>query len=439
MKITMIGVGYVGLVSGAGLAELGHQVCCMDLSSDKISALQKGHLPIYEQGLQELVKEHIASKRLIFTTDFTKALEESPVIFIAVGTPMGDQGEADLSSVYAVSKKIGELMTENKLVVIKSTVPAGTNPEAQRIIQQELQKRQVPHQVQMASNPEFLREGTALGDFLKPDRIVVGSDSEEAKKTLKEIYAPLEKQGSPILWMDTTSAEVCKYSSNAMLAVKISFINEMSKLCEKVGADITHVREAMGYDPRIGSQFLNAGIGYGGCCLPKDVKALAYAGQEKQLDLALLKATDQVNQEQKKWFAQKILAHYPEGVTGKTFALWGLSFKPNTDDIREAPALFLIETLTTRGAQVKAYDPKALDHSRQIFADNPRVHFAQNAEQALEGADALILATEWMEFRQPNFSRVKELLKSPTIFDGRNQYDPKELQSQGFHYTGVGR
>ncbi len=435
----MIGVGYVGLVSGAGFAEIGHTVRCMDKSEEKIRSLQRGQLPIYEQGLGELVVENIELKRLHFTNDLEEAIKDTPVIFIAVGTPMGAKGEADLSAVFAVAKQLGELMNEDKLVVIKSTVPAGTNSIVKKLIESELANRQVSYRVEMASNPEFLKEGTAIGDFLKPDRIVVGAESEETKKKMEDIYGPIVKNGHPLIFMDVTSSEVSKYSSNAMLAAKISFMNEISRFCEKVGADVTRVKEAMGEDPRIGPHFLNAGIGYGGCCLPKDVRALAYAGEQTGLDQGLLKAIDEVNQGQKKWFTRKILEFFSSKVEGKIFALWGLSFKPNTDDIRESPACYIVDTLTAHGAQVRLYDPKAMEHGRKVFAENSQVSFASSSYHALEGCDALILVTEWMEFRQPNFPKIKNHLKSPVIFDARNQYDPVTLNTMGFKYISVGR
>lgn len=432
MKITVIGTGYVGLVAGTCFAELGNDVICLDVDQDKIDKLNSGIMPIYEPGLEELVKRNKREGRIIFTINKEKAIRDSQVIFIAVGTPMGENHEADLRFVRAVAKDIGENMNEYKVVVDKSTVPVGTAEMVKKIIK-ENQKQDI--EVDVVSNPEFLKEGAALKDFQNPDRVVIGSDSEKAKELMNKLYGPITRTGKPIVHTDIKSAELIKYASNAMLATRISFMNELSHLAEKVGADIKKVAQGMGLDSRIGPRFLQAGVGYGGSCFPKDVQALIQTMKHKGCQTRILDAVEEVNKNQKTSLIPKIKSLLPD-LKDKTIAIWGLAFKPKTDDIREAPALLLIDELQKQGAKIKAFDPVAQENAKQILTE---VTYEQTPYQTVEGADALVLVTEWDEFRELDKDKIKSSLNTPNIIDGRNIYDPKEMQTAGFNYISVGR
>jgi UDPglucose 6-dehydrogenase len=437
MKITIIGTGYVGLVTGTCFAETGILTTCVDLDRQKITILQKGKSPIYEPGLEGLIKTNLEKQRLFFTSNLKEALVDSEVVFISVGTPPGEDGSADLSHVVDVARSIGKLMDHYMLIVTKSTVPVGTSTLVKKTIQGELNKRKSKLSFDIASNPEFLKEGAAVEDFLKPDRIVIGIDSERAEKVMRKLYKPFLLNNHPILFMDIPSAELTKYAANAMLATRISFMNEIAKLAEMVNADISMVRKGIGSDPRIGNKFIYPGTGYGGSCFPKDVKALIRIGEDHHLSLELIKSVERVNERQKNILVEKILAHYKGKVKGLTFALWGIAFKPQTDDIREAPALTIIRRLVDLGAGIRGYDPAAMKEARKIMGG--QIYIAHDQYDALNGADALVLVTEWTEFRQPDLSRIAKLLKRPVIFDGRNIYDPEELREQGFIYYGIGR
>jgi len=432
MKITVIGTGYVGLVAGTCLASLGNDVICLDIDQEKIDKLNNGILPIYEPGLDDLVKRNKKEGRLTFTTDKEKAIKDSQVIFIAVGTPMGENHEADLRFVKAVAKDIGTYMEDYKVVVDKSTVPVGTADMVKKIIK-ENQKN--PIEVDVVSNPEFLKEGAALKDFQNPDRVVIGSDSEKAKEIMDKIYGAVARIGRPIVHTDIKSAELIKYASNSMLATRISFMNELSHLAEKVGADIKKVAQGMGLDSRIGPKFLQAGVGYGGSCFPKDVQALIQTMKQNNCDASILESVEEVNKKQKLSLIPKIQKLVPD-LNGKTIAVWGLAFKPRTDDIREAPALFLIDELQKLGAKIKAFDPVAEENAKKTLKD---IEYAQNPYNAIEGADALVICTEWDEFRDLDKEKIRSLLNNPNIIDGRNIYDPKEMKEAGFNYIGVGR
>jgi UDPglucose 6-dehydrogenase len=437
-NITVFGTGYVGTVTGTCFADLGNRVLCMDVDEKKIARLQAGDPVIYEPGLEELLRRNIAAGRLAFTTDERRAVEWGEVCFICVGTPPRHNGEADLSYVQAVARTIGKHMQGYKLVVNKSTVPVGTYDLVRRAIR-EAQEEAHPgksYPFDVISNPEFLREGAAVRDFQNPDRIVVGTDSERARDIVRKLYGPITRATRPILFTTIPSAELIKYASNAMLATRISFMNEISHLCEAVGADIADVAKGMGLDTRIGPRFLQAGCGYGGSCFPKDVKALAQVLEQHGLTSTLLQAVDYINERQKRSVVQKLKRFIP-ALEGKTIAIWGLAFKPRTDDVREAPALTVIEMLMREYAKVRAFDPEAMDNARQIFGD--RVHFAKDAYDAIEGADALLILTEWDEFREPDFARMKELLRGPVIIDGRNIFNPDEVRALGFQYAGMGR
>jgi UDPglucose 6-dehydrogenase len=432
MKVCIIGTGYVGLVTGAGLAEMGNDVICVDKDKAKIDKLQNGIVPIYEPGLAELIEANEREGRLGFTTDLQSAVRVSSICMIAVGTPQDDDGSADLTSVYEVAAEIAKSMNDYKVIATKSTVPVGTADEIHRIISS---FTDLPFAV--VSNPEFLKQGAAVDDFLKPDRVVIGTDDERASEIMRELYSPFLRTGNPVIFMDIRSAEMTKYIANAFLATKISFINEMANLCEKVGADIAQIRVGIASDSRIGPQFLFAGIGYGGSCFPKDVKALIRSAEDHAYSTYLLKQVDTINHQQRQRFLEKILTHFNGDVSGKTFGIWGLSFKPRTDDMREAPAITVIEALLSKGAKVRAFDPKALEAARQIFGD--KIVYTTNAYDALEDAEALVLLTEWNEFRRPDFDRIKSLLKAPLIFDGRNQYDTERMAARGFHYVCMGK
>lgn len=432
MKICVIGTGYVGLVAGTCLAEMGNEVICVDNNEEKLEKLKQGIIPIYEPGLEELIKINVSENRLNFSSDLKNAVEKSLICFIAVGTPQGEDGSADLKYVCQVAESIGEAMNDYKVIVDKSTVPVGTADKVTEII-----KSKTNHNFDVVSNPEFLKQGAAVDDFLKPDRVVIGSNSQKATEIMQELYSPFLRTGNPVIIMDVKSAEMTKYAANAFLAVKISYANEIANICEKVGANAEMVRIGMCSDKRIGSQFLFPGLGYGGSCFPKDVKAILKTAKEYACDYQLLEAADNINKLQRKLFVNKILKHFNNDVNGKTFAIWGLAFKPKTDDMREAPSITIINALLEHGAKIKAYDPKAIDIAKSHFKD--RVTYAKNSYDALENADALLLLTEWNEFRRPDFDKVKTLMKTPVVFDGRNQYDSKRLSDKGFIYYGIGK
>ncbi|MEJ2715566.1 MAG: UDP-glucose/GDP-mannose dehydrogenase family protein [Deltaproteobacteria bacterium] len=431
MHVGVIGTGYVGLVTGVCFAEMGNDVVLMDIDEDKINRLSEGQVPIYEPGLEQMIARNVAERRLSFTTDLQHTVESSLVNFIAVGTPPDNDGCADLSQVFTVARNIGRAINTYKIVVTKSTVPVGTTFRVKEII-----GRETSHPFDVASNPEFLKEGNAIDDCMKPDRVVIGIEDVRVGEILKELYSPFVRTGKPILVMDILSSEMTKYAANGLLAAKISFINELSRLCERVGADIEKVRGGIGSDPRIGPQFLFAGIGYGGSCFPKDVEALSRTGKEHGAPLAILEAVQAANKSQRTHFVQKIVNHY-DSLEGKVFALWGLSFKPRTDDIREAPALDVIRSLLAEGAQVNVFDPVAMENTGKILGDS--VHYAPGNYECLEGADGLIIVTEWNEFRYPDFEKIKQLLAEPVIFDGRNLYDPDKMAERGFTYYSMGR
>ena len=439
MKISVVGTGYVGLVSGACLAEVGNDVLCLDLDVRKIKILNDGGIPIYEPGLQEMVQRNRKAGRLAFTTDIAEAVAFGTVQFIAVGTPPSEDGSADLQHVVAAARNIGRHMTNYRVVVDKSTVPVGTADKVRAAIAEELKLRGADVAFSVVSNPEFLKEGAAVEDFMRPDRIVVGSDDERATTVMRNLYAPFQRNHERVIVMDVRSAELTKYAANAMLATRISFMNEIANLAERLGADIECVRRGIGSDPRIGYHFLYPGVGYGGSCFPKDVQALMRTAGEAGINLHILNAVEQANALQKQVLAQKILKRFGTDLKGLNFALWGLAFKPNTDDLREAPSRVLVQELLARGASVTAYDPVAMPEARHIYKDESRVRFAESPLAALEGADALAIVTEWKEFRSPDFGRVKHLLRTPAIFDGRNLYDPAEVRSNGLEYYPIGR
>ena len=439
MKITVIGTGYVGLVSGACLADMGNEVMCLDVDAAKIQTLQQGGIPIYEPGLDELVKRNAQAGRLKFTLDIAESVAFGDVQFIAVGTPPGEDGSADLQHVLSAARNIARHMTTRKVIVDKSTVPVGTADKVRQAIVDVLAERGVDVPFSVASNPEFLKEGAAIKDFMSPDRIIVGADDDYAVDVMRRLYAPFQRTHERLMVMDVRSAELTKYAANAMLATRISFMNEMANLAEALGADVEQVRRGIGADPRIGYHFLYPGVGYGGSCFPKDVQALVQTAAEHDLPMRVVAAAEAANTAQKLRLSQKIVARYGEDLSGRTFALWGLAFKPNTDDMREAPSLTAIAELTQRGARVRAYDPIAMPHSRQILAHNPAVEFADDMYQALDGADGLLIATEWKVFRAPDLDRVRTLLKTPLVIDGRNLYSPADMRAQGFEYQGIGR
>ena len=432
MNITVIGTGYVGLVAGACFADMGNTVICIDNNLDKIKQLRAGIIPIYEPGLEELVKSNVLEKRLSFSSDIDSAVKNSQVCFIAVGTPQGEDGSADLQYVFEVAKSIAKSMNGYKVIVDKSTVPVGTAEKVTELI-----KQHTTFDFDVVSNPEFLKQGNAVEDFLSPDRVVIGSNSEKATQIMQEIYSPFFRTGNRIIVMDVKSAEMTKYAANSFLATKISFMNEIANLCEKVGADAEMVRVGMSTDARIGNKFLFPGLGYGGSCFPKDVKALIKTGSENNCEMSIIKAADAVNKNQRQIFISKIIKRLGEDLKGMTFAIWGLAFKPKTNDMREAPAITIINELLSRGAKVKGYDPKAFDSARFYFKDT--ITYASSAYDALDDADALLLLTEWNEFRRPDFEKVKVLLKNPVIFDGRNQFDGKRLNEKGFEYICIGK
>jgi UDPglucose 6-dehydrogenase len=438
LKIAIVGTGYVGLVTGACFAEVGNEVLCLDLDASKIRTLEAGGIPIYEPGLGDVVKRNVAAGRLHFTTDVARAVQFGTVQCIAVGTPPGEDGSADLQHVTAAARNIGRHMSEYRVVVDKSTVPVGTADKVRAAIAEELAKRGAKVPFAVVSNPEFLKEGAAVEDFMRPDRVVIGSDDAQATQIMRSLYAPFQRNHERLFLMDVRSAELTKYAANAMLATRISFMNELANLAERLGADIEEVRKGIGSDPRIGYQFLYAGIGYGGSCFPKDVKALIRTAADAGSALPLLDAVERVNAEQKRVLARKILKRFGK-LSGKRIAVWGLAFKPNTDDMREAPSRVLIEELLQNGATVSAYDPVAMPAAKKELAGLKGVAYADSPLAALDGADALAVVTEWKEFRSPDFQAIRSRLKTPAVFDGRNLYDPEEMKRAGLEYYPIGR
>ena len=439
MKITIIGSGYVGLVSGACFADLGNDVVCLDVDDKKIALLRGGGIPIYEPGLQQLVSNNVAAGRLRFTTDIDESVAHGAVQFIAVGTPSDQDGSADMRYVIAAARNIGRSMNEYRVIVNKSTVPVGTSERVRAAIAEELKNRDLDLPFSVVSNPEFLKEGAAVGDFMRPDRIVVGSSDERATQVMRQLYAPLLRNHDRMLVMDPRSAELTKYAANAMLATRISFMNELANLAEKLGANIESVRNGIGSDQRIGYHFLYAGVGYGGSCFPKDIQALQHTAGEYGMQLTIIDSVEKANRTQKQRLLEKIRGRFGEQLDGRKFAVWGLSFKPNTDDMREAPSRVVINGLLARGASITAYDPVAMEEGKRIFAKEPGVRFASSTTGALDGADALIIVTEWKEFRSPDFDDMKNRLKSPVVFDGRNLYDPVTMREIGIEYYSMGR
>jgi len=437
MKIAMIGTGYVGLVTGTCFADSGNEVVCVDTDEKKIENLKNGTIPIYEPGLDTLVKRNVEEERLTFTTNLEEAIDKSLLLFIAVGTPPGEDGSADLTYVLNVARDIGRKIKEYKIIVDKSTVPVGTGAKVKEVIQAEIDKRKEKIQFDVVSNPEFLKEGNAIDDFMKPDRVVVGCEDVRTGELMKELYSPFVRTGKPILIMDVPSAEMTKYVANAMLATKISFMNDMANLCEKLGVDVAQVRQGIGSDSRIGYPFIFPGPGYGGSCFPKDVQAIIKIAENQGYKLEIMSAVEAVNSRQKRVLFEKLKKRFGNDLKNKTIAVWGLSFKPNTDDMREAPSIVLIENLIAEGAKIKAYDPEATQEARKIFKD--KIVYADKTYEALEGADALVIVTEWNEFRRPNFERMKTAMKSHIIFDGRNLFEPSKMAELGFEYEGIGR
>lgn len=432
MRICVIGTGYVGLVAGTCLSEMGNDVICIDKDTQKLEKLKKGIIPIYEPGLEELIKSNVAQGRLTFSDDLKDAVEQSLLCFIAVGTPQDTEGNADVSSVFKVAEEIAKAMNEYKIIINKSTVPVGTAEKLTEFI-----KQHTKYDFDIVSNPEFLKQGAAVDDFLRPERVIVGSDSENATAIMQQLYAPFVRNGNPVIIMDVKSAEMTKYAANSFLALKISFINEIANLCEHIGADIDFVRQGICSDSRIGSKFLFPGLGYGGSCFPKDVKALISKAKEFDYDCHILKATDAINQKQRAKFVEKVLKRFGENLSGLTFGVWGLAFKPKTNDMREAPSITIINALLERGAKIVAFDPKATETAKEVFGD--KITYAKNAYDALQNTDALLLLTEWNEFRDPDFNKIKTLLKTPIIIDGRNQYNKKLLKENGFEYICIGK
>lgn len=432
MKIAVVGTGYVGLVTGTCFAETGNQVTCVDIDKNKVDKLSNGQITIYEPGLEKIFLRNLKEGRLHFTTNLAEGVKDATIVFLALPTPPGEDGSADLKYILGVADDLGKILTDYKVIVDKSTVPVGTADKVQAAI-----AKNYKGEFAVVSNPEFLREGVAVDDFMKPDRVVVGTSDERAKKIMTDLYAPFVRSGNPVIFMDEKSAELTKYAANSFLAVKISFMNEIARLCERLGADVDMVRKGIGSDERIGKRFLFPGIGYGGSCFPKDVQALVKSSSEVNYDFEILNAVMKVNEEQKLFLMPKINAYFNNDLKGKRFALWGLAFKPNTDDIREAPALYMIDALTEAGATVHAYDPEAMPNVKQIVGD--KIDFAEGQYDALENADALIIATEWSEFRTPEFEKISSMLKNKVIFDGRNVYDRAQMKELGFFYESVGR
>ncbi len=440
MKITIYGSGYVGLVTGACIADVGNDVLCVDVDEKKVENLRKGIIPIFEPGLDEVIKRNVEAGRLDFTTDMDQAVAHSEVHFIAVGTPPDEDGSADMQYVAAVARTIAERMTDNKIVVTKSTVPVGTGDMVEDVINEGLAERGIEVPFTVISNPEFLKEGAAIEDFMKPDRIVIGTDNEHARDVMRELYAPFfRNHHDRMVFMSRRSSELTKYAANSLLATKISFMNELSNIADRLGADIEDVRLGIGSDPRIGYHFIYPGIGYGGSCFPKDVKALIATARDADYTPELLESVDNVNNRQKHVLFQKLMAHFDNNIEGKTFAVWGLSFKPNTDDLREAPSRVLIEAIFEAGGTVRAYDPVAMDEMRHFYPNEKRLELVGTAMDTLDGTDALLINTEWREFRAPDFDAVKAVLRNPIILDGRNLYDPVQLRGMGFTYDCIGR
>lgn len=439
MKISIIGTGYVGLVTGTCLADYGNDVYCVDVDEKKIKKLKEGSIPIYEPGLEGMVHENYDAGRLRFTTNMKEALDNSEICFIAVGTPMGEDGSADLQYVLSVAKSIGKYMEHHMYIIDKSTVPVGTAQKVRRTVQKELDDRKLNLSFDVISNPEFLKEGTAVSDCSKPDRVVIGTDNDNAARVMKQLYTPLVKNTEAMIFMDVASAEMTKYTANAMLATKISFMNEISNICERVGADVNKVRLGIGSDHRIGYQFIYAGCGYGGSCFPKDVQALIKTSHDFGYETKILQAVEEVNAAQKLVIPNKVIKRFGENLNGKIFAVWGLAFKPNTDDMRMSAAITIINELTKRGAKIKAYDPKAEKEAKECYLkDNANVEYCESKYTTLIDAEAMIMITEWKEFRQPDFGEIKHRLKNPIIFDGRNQYDEEQLENLGFEYYQIG-
>jgi UDPglucose 6-dehydrogenase len=432
VKLCVVGTGYVGLVAGTCFAESGNDVVCVDVDEHKIARLERGDVPIYEPGLEELVKRNVSEGRLSFTTNLDDAVRQSLLCFIAVGTPQGEDGSADLAAVIRVATLIADAMDGYRVIVDKSTVPVGTAERVRQVV-----ASRTTHPFDVVSNPEFLKEGAAVDDFMKPDRVVIGSDSERAVELMKELYSPFVRTEHPIVVMSPASAEMTKYAANAMLATRISLMNEFANLCERVGADVDDVRRGVGFDRRIGHHFLFPGVGYGGSCFPKDVKAVIRSAELYDLDFRMLRAAEEVNERQKRTLIEKAVAHFGESLRGRRCAVWGLAFKPRTDDMREAPAITVVEGLLEAGAEVHAHDPEALEEARRFFGD--RIHYHRVNYDALEAASALFIVTEWNEFRRPDFERMKELMRQPVVFDGRNIYDPEEMLQLGFTYYSIGR
>jgi UDPglucose 6-dehydrogenase len=432
MKIAVVGTGYVGLVSGTCFAETGNHVTCIDIDKNKVDKLSRGEITIYEPGLEKIFLRNLKDHRLTFTTDLAEGVKDAKVVFLALPTPPGEDGSADLKYVLGVARDLGNILTEYKVIVDKSTVPVGTADKVRNAIAENYK-----YEFDVVSNPEFLREGVAVDDFMKPDRVVIGTSSDRARKVMSDLYAPYVRQGNPVIFMDEKSAELTKYAANSFLATKISFMNEIAQLCERLGADVDMVRRGIGSDDRIGKRFLFPGIGYGGSCFPKDVQALIKSSEEVNYDFQILKAVEDVNEKQKLHLMPKINAYFNNNLKGKHFALWGLAFKPNTDDIREAPALYLIEALTAAGATVAAFDPEAMPNVKRIVGD--KIRFVERQYEALDNADALIIATEWSEFRTPDFEVIDQKLKNKAIFDGRNVFEVKQMKELGYHYESIGR
>ena len=440
MKICVVGTGYVGLVTGTCFAEMGYQVWCVDVDVAKVARLESGEPTIYEPGLKELMQYNMRERRLFFTTDLREGIPEASVCFIAVGTPPTPEGAADISMVLAVADSIGRCLDQYLVVVNKSTVPVGTAEKVRALIQQRLQERGAAGvKFDMVSNPEFLKEGAAVEDFMRPERIVIGADSQQASEMMQQIYEPFVRNQKPILLMDIKSAEITKYAANAMLALRISFMNEIALICDRLGGDIAKVRVGIGSDSRIGMSFLYAGVGYGGSCFPKDVRELIHVGKTQELPMEIIAAVERVNERQKQLFAAKITSHYQNSITGKRFGIWGLAFKPLTDDMREAPAIQIISALAAQGASFVAFDPQAMGQAQRILGSQIDITYVDDMMDALTDVDALLLLTEWRQFRQPDFAEMKRRMKQPVIFDGRNQYSPEQMKLQGFVYRCIGR
>lgn len=432
MKIAVVGTGYVGLVTGTCFAETGNTVCCVDIDQKKVDKLKSGEITIYEPGLEKLFQRNLKEERLSFTTSLSEGIKDAEIVFLALPTPPGEDGSADLKYVLGVAEEIGKLLTGYKVIINKSTVPVGTAKKVYDAV-----SKNYSGEFDVVSNPEFLREGVAVEDFMKPDRVVIGTRSERAKKLMNDLYAPFVRQGNPVIFMDEPSAELTKYAANSFLATKISFMNEIARLCERLGADVDMVRRGIGSDDRIGKRFLFPGIGYGGSCFPKDVQALVRSAHEVDYDFKILEAVMEVNEEQKLHLVPKIKAYFNNNLVGKHFALWGLAFKPNTDDIREAPALYIIKALLGEGATITAFDPEAMENVKRTI--DGVINYAESQYECLEGADALIIATEWNEFRTPDFEKISTKLKNKVIFDGRNLFDVNDIEQLGFHYESIGR